>query len=159
MVAHSSIAWLGYRSDTQQRKISDKESVRPLNGRNAWHETARYSPPVTSLAEGADKRPAEADRAPQTSTVHNLADPNAANLDNLWENEWEQNLFKAALDDVKLRLEPERYQVFDFYVNKEWPPEKVAKQFNISIDQVYQIKHRVTEALRTEVQRIEKEMT
>jgi hypothetical protein len=44
-------------------------------------------------------------------------------------------------------------------VNKEWPPEKVAERFNVSVDLVYQVKHRVTDAIRAEVNRLEKEMT
>jgi hypothetical protein len=43
--------------------------------------------------------------------------------------------------------------------HKDWSPAKVAERFGISVDQVYQIKHRVTEAIRTEVIRLEKEMT
>jgi len=44
-------------------------------------------------------------------------------------------------------------------VNKDWPPEKVAARFSVSVDQVYLIKHRVTESIRAEVTRLEKEMT
>jgi hypothetical protein len=59
---------------------------------------------------------------------------------------------------VKRRLDPQRYQIFDFYVNKEWPPEKVAKAFGITVDQVYLAKHRVTEMIKAEVKRLETEM-
>src|SRR5438128_1091731 len=58
---------------------------------------------------------------------------------------------------VKPRLDPEKYQIFDFYVNKDWPPEKVAERFRVSVDQVYLTKHRVTEAIRSEVERLEQE--
>jgi hypothetical protein len=44
-------------------------------------------------------------------------------------------------------------------VNKEWDPAKVAERFKISINQVYQIKSRLTDAMRNEVSRLEKEMT
>lgn len=77
----------------------------------------------------------------------------------MWEMEWKKNLLEAALAKVKPRLDPEKYQIFDFYVNKEWPPEKVAERFNVSVDQVYQIKHRITEALKAEVARLEAETT
>jgi hypothetical protein len=65
----------------------------------------------------------------------------------------------AAMDNLRRRIEPQRLQIFDFYVNKEWPPEKVAERFHVSIDLVYQVKHRVTEAIRAEVSRLEQEMT
>ncbi len=94
-----------------------------------------------------------------TGTTDRIPDPNALSLDAVWETEWETNLLNAAIENVKRRLDPQRYQVFDFYVNKEWPPDKVAASFGVSVDQVYQIKHRVTDLIRTEVRRLEKEMT
>ena len=63
------------------------------------------------------------------------------------------------MKNLKRRLDPQRYQIFDFYANKEWPPEKVAGRFGVSVEQVYQIKHRITDELRGEVSRLEKEMT
>ncbi len=99
------------------------------------------------------------DSGPRTHTTDATPDPNATDLEALWESEWETNLLHAAMENLKHKLDPQRHQIFDFYVNKEWPPEKVAERFGVSVDQVYQIKHRVTDALRAEVQRLEKEMT
>jgi RNA polymerase sigma-70 factor (ECF subfamily) len=95
----------------------------------------------------------------QTGTTDRIADPNSQSLDAVWEAEWETNLLNAAMNNVKRRGDPQKYQIFDFYVNKDWPPGKVAESFGVSVDQVYQIKHRVTEAIRAEVRRLEKEMT
>ena len=95
----------------------------------------------------------------RTDPVDDLPDPNTLDLDAAWEVEWQTNLLHAAMDNLKRRLDPQRCQIFEFYVNKEWPPEKVAQKFGVSVDQVYQIKHRVTEALQDEVRRLEKEMT
>ena len=101
----------------------------------------------------------ESDTTQRTATVEAAPDPNAQDLEAVWEAEWESNLLHAAMDNLKRRIDPQRWQVFEFYVHKEWLPEKVAERFQISVDQVYQIKHRVTEALRSEVTRLEKEMT
>src|SRR2546425_1297771 len=79
-----------------------------------------------------------------TGTVEKVADPAAQALDVIWEAEWENNLVNAAVTKVKCHLDPQKYQIFDFYVNKNWPPEKVAKTFSISVNQVYLVKHRVT---------------
>jgi RNA polymerase sigma-70 factor (ECF subfamily) len=95
----------------------------------------------------------------RTGTTDRIADPNSQSLDAVWEAEWETNLLNAAMNNVKRRGDPQKYQIFDFYVNKDWPPGKVAESFGVSVDQVYQIKHRVTEAIRAEVRRLEKEMT
>ncbi len=94
-----------------------------------------------------------------TGTVERVADPAGQVLDVIWNAEWEKNLLDAAIAKVKRHLDPQKYQIFDFYVNKDWPPEKVAARFSVSVDQVYLIKHRVTETIRAEVTRLEKEMT
>jgi len=99
------------------------------------------------------------DSLARTATVEGLPDPNAPELDAAWEAEWERTLLHAATENLKRRLDPQHYQIFDFYVNKGWPPEKVAERFGVSVDLVYQTKHRVTDALRAEVVRLEKEMT
>src|ERR1051325_2975483 len=88
-----------------------------------------------------------------------LADPARQLLGPIWDGEWERHLLDAAIAKVKRRLDPQKFQIFDFYVNKEWPPEKVAQAFQISVDQVYLAKHRITEMIRTEVKRLEREMT
>jgi RNA polymerase sigma factor (sigma-70 family) len=95
---------------------------------------------------------------PGTEWLEQFADPASANLEQLWEKEWEKTLLDAALTKVKRTLEPEKYQIFDFYVNKEWPPEKVAKTFSISVDQVYLAKHRITELLKHEIERLQRNM-
>jgi RNA polymerase sigma factor (sigma-70 family) len=91
--------------------------------------------------------------------VEQIADPAGKALDAVWEAEWENNLLAAGLARVRRRVDPEKFQIFDFYVNKDWPPEKVAARFKVSVDQVYLIKHRLTDAIRTEVSRLQQEVT
>lgn len=93
-----------------------------------------------------------------TRAVERLVDPASQDMDALWVTEWEKQLLESAVTRLKNRLDPEKYQIFDLYVNKEWPPEKVAKAFGISVDQVYLAKHRMTEMIKSEVTRLEKEM-
>ena len=89
--------------------------------------------------------------------IARVIDPASNALENLWEAEWHKTLFTAALANVRRRVDPQNYQLFDFYVNKEWPPARVAATFHTSIDQVYLTKHRITEMLKTEVARLERE--
>jgi len=100
-----------------------------------------------------------AENAAGTDTIENVVDPASLQLDKLWEDEWERTLLDAAIDKVKRRLDPQKYQIFDFYVNKEWKAEKVAATFGVSVDQVYLAKHRITEMIKEEVKRLEKETT
>lgn len=94
-----------------------------------------------------------------TSTVDKVVDPKGKDLDAVWDTEWKKNLLEAALLKVKRRVDAQKYQMFDLYVNKEWPAAKVAEAFGVSIDQVYLAKHRVTDVIKEEVSRLELEMT
>ena len=103
--------------------------------------------------------PALEDTTAGTRTVNKVVDPASPDLDALWDAEWEKNLLDAALAKVKRRLDPQKYQIFDLYVNKEWPPEKVAATFGISVDQVYLAKHRTTEMIKEEVNKLEQKLS
>jgi RNA polymerase sigma factor (sigma-70 family) len=107
----------------------------------------------------ATSQPVPEDTATGTRTVEKVMDPASPDLDALWNAEWEKNLLDAALAKVKRRLDPQKYQIFDLYVNKEWPPEKVAATFGISVDQVYLAKHRTTEMIKEEVKKMEQKIT
>ena len=94
-----------------------------------------------------------------TDTVDAVIDPQGNGLDQDWDVDWEKNLLDAAVANVKRKLDPQKYQIFDFYVNKDWPAEKVAGRFQISVDQVYMAKHRITDLIKTEALRLKKKMS
>lgn len=93
----------------------------------------------------------------RTATIEGFADEKSADFNAIWEADWAKTVLDAAMNRIKSRLDPQKFQIFDFYVNREWPPEKVAQTFNVSVNQVYIAKNRVTEMLRDEVQRLERE--
>ena len=66
-----------------------------------------------------------------------------------------KNLIEAAVAKVKRQIDPQKIQIFDFYVNKAWAPEQVAVTFGVSVGQVYLAKHRITELIKKEVSRLE----
>ena len=99
------------------------------------------------------------DRATLLAALDQVIDPKSQVLDALWDTEWEKNLLDAAVGTVKRKLDPQKYQIFDFYVNKDWPAEKVAGRFQISVDQVYLAKHRITDMIKGEVARLKKRMS
>ena len=90
--------------------------------------------------------------------ITDQAEPVLPELDKLWDEEWQKNLLTVATAKARRRLDPKQYQIFDFYVNKDWAPERVAKTFGLSVNQVYLAKHRVTEAIRQEVERLQNEI-
>ena len=105
--------------------------------------------------KAAAETPFPVEQSTGTGVMERFIDPAGNALDALWETEWQQTLLDAAVARVKRRVEPESYQLFDFYVNKDWPAEKVASNFNVSVGQVYLAKHRVSGMLKAEVERIE----
>ena len=82
----------------------------------------------------------------------------SSDLDKLWDAEWETNLLEAAVTKAKRQVDPKQYQIFDLCVHKAWPPDRIAKTFSISNGQVYLAKHRVTEKIRQEVERLRNEI-
>jgi RNA polymerase sigma-70 factor (ECF subfamily) len=93
----------------------------------------------------------------KTGHVNKVPDPASLDVEALWESEWEKNLLEAAVNKVRRQLDPEKYQIFDLLVNKEWPVQKVADTFGMTVNQVYLAKHRVTELIKGEIDRLKKE--
>ncbi len=86
--------------------------------------------------------------------MHEESDQVPPELEKIWDAEWEKNLLRVAMSRVKRRLDPKQYQIFDCYVNKNLTAEKVAKAFDIPVGQVYLAKHRVTDLIREEIERL-----
>ena len=82
-----------------------------------------------------------------------LAD--SVEVESVWEAEWRVNLMKVALENVKRRVKEEHYQMFDFYVVKQWPAAKVAQTFGVSVGQVYLARFRVGALVKNEIRRLE----
>ncbi len=95
----------------------------------------------------------------RTRWIDKLPDPAGNALDASWDEEWKANLLEAATSRVKRTIDPQKYQIFDLYVNRGFPPEQVAAQFGVSVNLVYVTKHRVTDAIKAEVVRLESETT
>ena len=51
-----------------------------------------------------------------TASIDRLIDPATLSLDAMWEAEWQKNLLNTALARVKQKVDPEKFQIFDFYV-------------------------------------------
>ncbi len=94
------------------------------------------------------------DRA--TATIDRVPDSRGLDLDEVWEREWQQNLFEAAITRVKKKVDPKQFQIFDCYVRKEWPAQKVAQQLNVNVGQVYLARHRISALLKKEIKKLEK---
>jgi RNA polymerase sigma-70 factor (ECF subfamily) len=91
-----------------------------------------------------------------TATIERVPDSRIVDLDAVWESSWKENLFEAAVARVKKKIEPKQFQIFDCYVRKEWPAQKVAERLGVSVGQVYLARHRVGALLKKEIKALEK---
>jgi RNA polymerase sigma factor (sigma-70 family) len=91
-----------------------------------------------------------------TATVDRVPDSRIVDLDAVWETEWKDNLLEAAIARVKRKIDPKHFQIFDCYVRKEWPAQKVAERLRVSVGQVYLARHRVASLLKKEIKTLEK---
>src|SRR6266576_5146148 len=92
-----------------------------------------------------------------TATMDRFPDSSAQAIEEVWEQEWKQNLFETAIARLKKKVDPKQFQIFDCYVRKEWPAQKVAEQLKVSIGQVYLARHRVSALLKKEIKALERE--
>jgi RNA polymerase sigma-70 factor (ECF subfamily) len=91
----------------------------------------------------------------KTAVIDRFEDPKGELLERLWDVEWKKNLADAALSRVKAQVSPKQYQIFDYYVVKQWEAKKVQRHLNVSMAQVYLAKHRVGAVLKKELARLE----
>ena len=87
----------------------------------------------------------------KTAIIDRVEDPKGDVLDRLWSVEWKKNLADAALSRVKSQVSPKQYQIFDYYVVKQWDAAKVQDHLGVSMAQVYLAKHRVGSVLKKEL--------
>jgi RNA polymerase sigma-70 factor (ECF subfamily) len=73
-----------------------------------------------------------------------------------WEGEWQRNLLKAALERIRRRVREEQYQLFDLYVVRQWPVDRITQILGVSATRVYLAKHRITRLIQQEVRRLQK---
>jgi RNA polymerase sigma factor (sigma-70 family) len=98
--------------------------------------------------------PADNRESRQTPTVERVPDPASIEPDATWDEEWERNLIDAALERVKLRVKPEHYQIFYLSAVKRLGTREVARMLQVSIGQVYLVRHRLAKDVKREIERL-----
>ena len=98
----------------------------------------------------------EWDNERKTDVIDRFEDPKGDLLARMWDVEWKKNLADAALAGVKAQVSPKQYQIFDYYVVKQWEAKKVQSHLGVSIAQVYLAKQRVGAVLKRELAKLKK---
>jgi len=94
----------------------------------------------------------------KTAVIDRIEDPKGEVLERLWDVEWKKGIADAALARVKGQVSPKQYQIFDYYVIREWDATKVQDKLNVSMAQVYLAKHRVGAVLKKELAKLADEV-
>ncbi len=81
----------------------------------------------------------------------NLPDFRTEGFEELWQREWKQNILRAAMENVKHKVSPRQFQIFDFYVLQEMETREVCRKLGVNTAQIYLAKHRVGLQLRHEI--------
>lgn len=78
-------------------------------------------------------------------------------LDAIWDEEWQRNLLRAALERVKRQVSPRQFQIFHCLMLQNWSVEDVCRQLDVSRGSVYVAKHRVNAVLKLELDNLKNE--
>jgi RNA polymerase sigma factor (sigma-70 family) len=92
----------------------------------------------------------------RTDTIDRVPDPKEVDLERLCDEEWREQIFKAALKQVQGEVKAEHYQIFHLLEIEHKPIGEVGKMVGRSRAQIYLIKHRVLIALKRAVKHLEK---
>lgn len=96
------------------------------------------------------------DDTARTATVERIPDPAGLVLEEVWDEEWKKSLFDRAVESVKAQVSARQYQIFDLYVIKQWPAQKVAETLGINVGRVHLAKHRISALMKKEIKSSEK---
>jgi len=108
-------------------------------------------------------REREARRAPaaataRTSTIERAPDPRSLAPEDVWEEEWRNNVTELALEKLKAQVSTKHFQIFYLHVIKQQPTAKVARALGVSIGQVYLVKHRLKGAFEKAARKLQREL-
>jgi len=132
-----------------------KESFKGwLRNLTRWRIRDQLRKRMPGHAEKGEPSAGEADNV----AFESLVAPGNPSLEELWDREWQENLFEAAVGRVKRQVKEEQFQMFDLYVMKKWPVAKVAQTLGVNAGQVYLAKHRISGLIKKEIQRLEKNL-
>jgi RNA polymerase sigma factor (sigma-70 family) len=104
------------------------------------------------------KNAPSAARVDTSDALNEIPDTRNDTFESIWEQEWEQALFEAALVKTRRKVDPQKFQIFDLLVKHRLSPAQVAENFHVSVHHVYLVKHRVTEEIKSEVERLKQKL-
>jgi RNA polymerase sigma factor (sigma-70 family) len=93
----------------------------------------------------------------ESALIEQIPDPAADTLDEVWLQEWEENLLKSAFRRVRSKVTSQQLLIFRTASIEQLSAGQVAKKLGVSLAQVYLARHRVGKLLKAEVERLRRE--
>lgn len=85
-------------------------------------------------------------------------DPEAMAVDQVWNDVWEREQLRHALEDVRESMgQTKTFLAFELYVVFDQPADKVAEKLDLHINSVYRAKEQITRLLQQKVQAMKDE--
>ncbi len=75
----------------------------------------------------------------------------AADVEQIWDQEWENNLLEAAIERVKQQIDPKQFQLFDLSVLQGWTREKINSVLGIGSAKLFIARHLVAKSIKKEL--------
>jgi len=92
----------------------------------------------------------------ESPTPDEIPDPATDPLEAVWEEEWQQHVRATALEQIKQRIKPEHYQMFELHKLQGWPVKEVASTYGVASATVYWVCQRVSRLLKQQARDLEK---
>jgi RNA polymerase sigma-70 factor (ECF subfamily) len=96
------------------------------------------------------------DDATALARLDELTGGKAPELEAVWNEEWEKAVLARAIEQLKPRVSPDQFQMFDLYVLRRMPVTEVARLLGTNVARVYLAKHRLSKMLRETIGEFEK---
>jgi RNA polymerase sigma factor (sigma-70 family) len=94
----------------------------------------------------------------RTDTIERLPDGSAADVDEIWEREWESRVVESAMERIAARVDARHFQVFELHVVQGCPLGRIARQLEMNPATVYVIHYRLKRELKREIERLRQQL-
>ncbi|PYJ85412.1 MAG: RNA polymerase subunit sigma [Verrucomicrobia bacterium] len=113
---------------------------------------------LSAAAEAGGTPTLRTDDTGLSDPINRVPDPAGVRLETVWNEEWEKNLMAAALEQVKSKVSPRQFQMFDLHVLQNLSVRDTARTMQVSVASVYMARHRVSRLLKREGAKLKKKM-
>jgi RNA polymerase sigma factor (sigma-70 family) len=90
--------------------------------------------------------------AAQAAVALDRVDPDALEVEQIWNDVWEQQLLRRAIEQLRGEIGlTKTFRAFELYVMLDKPVQQVSQELNLHADNVYRSKEQITQMLRQRI--------